>query len=122
VEFLGRVSDVERRELLARCRAINFPGEEDYGLTPLEAMASGRPVVAFRAGGALETIREGVTGVFFDRPEARSLAGALELVDGQFDPATIRAHAERFDVPVFKQRMYETLARLLTEYRSQHAA
>jgi glycosyltransferase involved in cell wall biosynthesis len=122
VEFLGRVSDVERRELLARCRAFIFPGEEDYGLTPLEAMASGRPVVAFRAGGALETIREGVTGVFFDRPEARSLAGALELVDGQFDPATIRAHAERFDVPVFKQRMYETLARLLTEYRSQHAA
>lgn len=86
VEFLGRVSDTERKDLMARCRAFIFPGEEDYGLTPLEAMASGRPVVAYRGGGALETVMEGVTGVFFDRPDTQALAGTLQNLEDRFDP------------------------------------
>lgn len=118
VEFLGRVSDGERRALMAGCRAFIFPGEEDYGITPLEAMVSGRPVVAFRAGGALETVLEGVTGVFFDRPDPESLAGALAALPEDLSPQRIREHALRFDIPTFKRRMYETLARRYTEYRA----
>lgn len=121
VEILGRVSDDERRALLAGCRAFIFPGEEDYGLTPLEAMASGRPVVAYRAGGALETVKEPVTGVFFERADSTSLAEALSGLDDRFDPNAIRRHAAGFDIPVFKRQMYETLARRYTEYRSRMA-
>ncbi len=122
VEFLGRVSDEERRDLMARCRAFIFPGEEDYGLTPLEAMASGRPVVAYRAGGALETVRDGVTGAFFDRPDPESLAGTLRSLGDGFDPAAIRAHAREFDVSVFRSRMFDVLARRYAEYRAAMAA
>jgi glycosyltransferase involved in cell wall biosynthesis len=122
VEFLGRVSDGERRDLMARCRAFIFPGEEDYGITPLEAMASGRPVVAYRAGGALETVREGVTGIFFDRPEPASLADALRNLGDHFHAALICEHAASFDVSVFKQRMYDVLARRYVEYRAGQAA
>lgn len=67
VEFLGRLEDAQVAKLLAHCRALLFPGEEDFGITPLEAMASGRPVIAYRAGGALETVVEGKTGVFSTR-------------------------------------------------------
>lgn len=121
VEFLGRVSDTERRNLMGQCRALVFPGEEDYGLTPLEAMASGRPVVAYRGGGALETVEEGVTGVFFDRPHPDSLAAALESLGDDFDPVAIRMHAEAFDVAVFKRRMFDVLARRYAEYRARMA-
>jgi glycosyltransferase involved in cell wall biosynthesis len=119
VEILGHVSDSQRRSLLARCRAFIFPGEEDYGLTPLEAMASGRPVVAYRAGGALETVKDGVTGVFFDEPDAGALMHALNSFDDRFDPGAIRAHAASFDIPVFKRKMYETLAQRYSEHRSR---
>lgn len=122
VEFLGRVSDGARRDLMARCRALIFPGEEDYGLTPLEAMASGRPVVAFRAGGALETVKEGTTGAFFDRSDPESLADALRNLGDGFDPASIRQHAEGFDKAVFKRRMFEVLARRYVEYHAQLAS
>lgn len=121
VELLGRISDEERRDLMARCRAFIFPGEEDYGLTPLEAMASGRPVVAYRGGGALETVTEGVTGVFFDRAQPESLAGTLRDLGDAFDSVAIREHAEGFDVSVFKRRMFEVLARRYAEYRAQMA-
>jgi glycosyltransferase involved in cell wall biosynthesis len=121
VEFLGRVSDAERRELMARCRAFIFPGEEDYGLTPLEAMASGRPVVAYRGGGALETVKEGITGAFFDRADPGCLAETLRSLGNGFDPVAIRAHAEEFDVAVFKQRLFDVLARRYGEYRARMA-
>jgi len=76
-------------------------------------MAAGKPVVAFRAGGALETVVDGVTGVFFDRPETDALVDAIEQVDRlTVDPSALRAHAERFDVTVFRQRWRELLARL----------
>jgi glycosyltransferase involved in cell wall biosynthesis len=108
IRFAGRVSDVERRRLMARCRAFVFPGEEDFGIAPLEANASGRPAIAFAGGGALDTIIEGLNGVFFREPSAGSLAERVRTFDpSQFEPLGIRAHAERFDVRVFQAKMRE---------------
>jgi len=102
VRFLGRLSDEAVREQLARCRAFVFPGEEDFGLAPLEAMASGRPVIAFAGGGALETVIEGVTGTFFTEPTVDALAAAVESFDDRlYDPVAIRRHAEGYDQAVF---------------------
>lgn len=106
VQFLGRVSDAELKDLLARCRAFIFPGEEDFGITPLEASASGRPVVAFAAGGALDTIAEGQTGVFFREQRVEAVMEAIQTVElHAWDPHQIRAHAERFDTSVFHREM-----------------
>ncbi len=106
IEFLGRVSDAELAELYSRCQALVFPQEEDFGIVPLEAMAAGRPVIAYRAGGALETVVEGETGVFFDRQDAESLMEAVKAFDpGRFDPERARRQALAFDVEVFKGRM-----------------
>lgn len=105
VRFLGRVSEQEMRRLYARCRAFIFPGEEDFGLTPLEAQASGRPVIAYAGGGALDTIIDGQTGLFFAEKSPASLVDALlrfEKMD--FDPAAIRENALKFDVAVFRER------------------
>jgi len=104
-EFLGAISDAELRPLMNRARAIVVPGEEDYGLVPLEANASGRPAIAYGAGGALETIEPGVTGEYFDEVSPQSLARALRTFDpDRYDPATVRAHAESFGPEPFKAR------------------
>lgn len=106
VEFLGYVSEERRRELFARCRAFIFPGEEDFGITPLEAMAAGQPVIAYAGGGALDTIIDGVTGRFFREQSAAALAAAVALSRGdQYDSAAIRRHAEGFGRPVFLSRI-----------------
>lgn len=105
VEFLGRVSDAELAELYSHCLALVFPQEEDFGIVPVEAMAAGRPVIAYRDGGALETVLEGETGIFFDRQEPESLVEAVKRFDpGDFDSRRIRRHAQRFDSSVFKER------------------
>jgi glycosyltransferase involved in cell wall biosynthesis len=97
ITFLGRVSEERRRELFARCRAFVFPGEEDFGITPLEAMAAGRPVIAYARGGALDSVVEGETGRFFSEPSPAALAAAVALSrTDQYDPLRIRAHAEGF--------------------------
>jgi glycosyltransferase involved in cell wall biosynthesis len=106
VEFLGRVPDGQVESLMANCRAFIFPGEEDFGITPLEAMASGRPVVALRAGGAKETVLDGETGLFFDEPTAESLMDALQRLDTlEIDPQGNRTHAETFDLKRFQIRL-----------------
>lgn len=106
VEFLGRASDAELPSLYARCRAFLFPGEEDFGIAPLEANASGRPVIAFAAGGALDTVVDGESGVLFDRQDVASLMDAVRRVERlAWDPARIRAHAERFDTHVFRREL-----------------
>jgi glycosyltransferase involved in cell wall biosynthesis len=109
VDFLGWQSDAELSKLYSGCRALIFPGIEDFGIVPLEAMASGKPVVAFAAGGALETVVEGSecpTGVFFKEQTVASLKEAMRKASEiQFDPQGIRMHASRFDRSVFKENL-----------------
>ncbi len=106
VRFLGRVPDADVPGLYAHCRAFIFPGEEDLGITPLEAMAAGRPVIAYAAGGALETVIEGQTGVFFREQTPEALAEAVREFETQkFDPAASRRQAERFDIASFQARV-----------------
>ncbi len=132
VEFLGWQPDEVVRDHYARCRALIFPGEEDFGIVPLEAMACGKPVIAFGRGGALETVhplavpsalggeassgdqpgqchRSGApTGVFFFEPSTESLVHAMELFERrqcEFDPRSIRDHVAPFDRRLFKERM-----------------
>ena len=110
IKFLGRVSDQERLDLMARCKAFVFPGEEDFGITPLEANAAGRPVIAYGRGGALDTIVEGMNGVLFHEPTADALIQASQNFNpSAFDPQQIRAHAEKFDTRVFQQALRERL-------------
>lgn len=111
VRFLGRVPDVELADLVGNCRAFVFPGEEDFGIAPIEAMAAGRPVIAYAAGGALDTIVDGRTGRFFDCPEPESLIGAVERLEAdRYDQAAIRAQALTFDVAVFQERITRLIA------------
>jgi len=111
IHFLGRVHGERLRELYARATALIFPGAEDLGLTALESQASGRPVIAYRAGGALETVVEGVTGSFFAEQTAESLLETLARFDPrQYDPRHLRRHAAAFDKEVFKQRIRDVIA------------
>jgi glycosyltransferase involved in cell wall biosynthesis len=110
VEFLGRRPDVEIADLYARCRAFLFPGFEDFGIAPVEAQAAGRPVVAFAAGGALETVVDGKTGVFFPEQTAEALALAIERFEGlTLDPVVCRRNAERFSAVRFRARIQQVI-------------
>ena len=106
VEFTGRLSEPEVNELVCRCRAFLFPGNEDFGIAPVEAQAAGRPVVAFAAGGALDTVTDRETGVTFAEATVDSMVEAILRLDAmQLDPETIRQHALRFDTNVFRERI-----------------
>lgn len=106
VEFLGRLSDEQVRHHLSRCRAFIFPGEEDFGLAPVEAQASGRPVIAYGAGGALASVVKGATGEFFYEPTAEALSAVVrQFQPDHYDPHAIRRHAEEFDTRVFLRRI-----------------
>jgi glycosyltransferase involved in cell wall biosynthesis len=118
IRFLGAQPFAALRHYYARCRALVFPGEEDFGICPLEAMASGRPVVAFGQGGALETVVEGVTGTFFHQQHPDDLIVALERADkSHFDCAKIVTHARRFGIHRFKREMTNAIARAIEEKR-----
>jgi glycosyltransferase involved in cell wall biosynthesis len=109
VKFLGFVGDDGVvRDYLARCRGFLFPGEEDFGITPLEAQSCGRPAIAYAAGGALDTIKPGETGELFPQQTVEALTDVLARFDAtRYDPQRIREHALQFDSSVFKQRMAE---------------
>jgi len=108
VTFLGRVPDAELPDLLARCRAYVLPGAEDFGIAPLQAQAAGRPVIARRAGGALDTVVEGKTGVFFDEPTPEALSAAVRAFDpDSIDPHACVQNAARFDAGVFKRKLMQ---------------
>ncbi len=104
--MLGYVDDARMNALLGNARAAIVPGEEDFGLLPLEAAAAGRPTIAFRAGGALETVVDGTTGTFFDEPSPESLARALrDFEAAAYDPPALRRHAEIFAPARFVERL-----------------
>lgn len=106
VQILGRRPDSEVQAAFQTCRAFIFPGHEDFGITPVEAMACGKPVIALKKGGALETIVEGKTGVFFNNPTDEELAAAVEKLEAaSWDPAAIRQHAEQFSAENFLEKM-----------------
>lgn len=103
ITFCGRVDDAGVAQAMRECRGLVFPGEEDFGITPLEANASGRPVIAFGAGGALETVRDGVTGVLFPEQTPSALAAAVRRAESiPWDATALRAHADQFSVTRFE--------------------
>lgn len=109
--FLGRQPDAVAARYASRCRALLFPGEEDFGMSPLEVNAAGRPVIAYNAGGAIETVVEGVTGLFFNDPTSASLANAIEEFETcSWNRQLIRQHAEKFDRTVFTFRILQFLS------------
>jgi len=115
VRFVGWQSDEQIARHYAASRALLFPGLEDFGIAPVEAMASGRPVLAYARGGAVETVVDGVTGIHFHDQTVESLVGAMEKLESnapRFDPAQLRAHARRFSTERFETQMRESLARV----------
>jgi glycosyltransferase involved in cell wall biosynthesis len=113
VTFLGRLPNAEVEHYASRCRALLFPGEEDFGMAPLEIAAAGRPTIAYRAGGAVETIVEDVTGVFFDHQTPSDLASAIrrfETMDWRAD--ILSAHASKFGIDVFRNSLWRFLSRV----------
>ncbi len=106
IHFLGYVSGKEIGDYFARCRAFILPGQEDFCIAPVEAQAAGRPVIAYAAGGALDTVVEGVTGTFFYEQTPEALIKVIrEFDENRYDPAAVRRHAERFDKRVFKKQL-----------------
>jgi glycosyltransferase involved in cell wall biosynthesis len=106
IEFLGWRNDSELAELYAGCSALLFPGEEDFGIVPLEAMASGKPVIAYGKGGVLETVVEGITGTFFYEQTEKAFTSALDrAASSLFNSETIRAHALKFSRTVYRNRI-----------------
>lgn len=122
IQFLGRLPDEQVAREMARCKALIFPGEEDFGITPVECMASGRPVIAYGAGGALETVVDQETGLFFPEQTMDALVHALEEIDSySFDPAALQARASCFDTSVFEKQMLMLVADALEEHRSSNS-
>jgi glycosyltransferase involved in cell wall biosynthesis len=136
VEFLGKVNDDQLRRLLSGCRALLFPGEEDFGIVPVEAQSFGRPVIAYASGGVLETVR-GVysdatqpyarpvgepTGIFFAEQSEAALTKAIqdfEAIEGEFHPQTIREHSLRFDREIFKQKIADFVRSALADFQER---
>ncbi len=110
VVFLGRQPDRIVNRYASQCRALIFPGEEDFGMAPLEVNAAGRPVIAYGAGGAAETVIERVNGILFREQTVDALIGALEVCEHRtWDPVTIRGIAQRYDVHLFQKRLLDFL-------------
>ncbi|MDB5070800.1 MAG: glycosyl transferase, group 1 [Candidatus Eremiobacteraeota bacterium] len=121
--FHGSIDDAARNALVGGARAAILPGEEDFGLVPLEAAAAGRPTIAYGAGGALETIAENETGAFFREPAPRALADAIRAFDpAKYDPARLRAHAEQFRPERFVARLRAIVDDTLNARASQRRA
>jgi glycosyltransferase involved in cell wall biosynthesis len=118
IEFLGRVSEKELPKYYSECQAFIFPQEEDFGIVAIEAMASGRPLIAFQGGDIPEHMEEEKMGIFFDEQKAESIVEAVEKFQGKsFDPEYIRSKAMRFDKEIFKARIKEYIDEIALEQR-----
>jgi glycosyltransferase involved in cell wall biosynthesis len=112
VTFLGHVDRQAVLDLFASCHAYLTPGIEDFGIAPVEAMAAGKPVVAYGRGGVTETVEDGVTGILVDRQEPDAFADAIRRIDDlRFDPSALRERARRFDAPRFRSEWNALLDR-----------
>ena len=110
IRFVGRAAGAQKAELFARCTAFILPAIEDFGITPLEAMASGRPVIAIGAGGALDTVIPGVTGEFFEDQTSESLAATLQRFNADaYDPNVILHHAKSFCSDRFRRQIADAV-------------
>jgi len=121
IEFLGNVDSETLKKHYQECQALIFPQEEDFGIVALEAMACGRPVIAYRGGGALESVKENETGLFFDEQTAGSLVDAVKKFDsGKFKSRKIKNHAMKFDKNIFKKKIKEFAEKSYYEHRNRH--
>lgn len=124
IKFIINLDDRTAEQLYMDCRALIFPGEEDFGIVPLEAQACGKPIIAYGKGGALETVivpdpsdNKAATGIFFDKQDAKSLQNAIEKFESMedaFNPPNCRLNAERFDVNRYKIEMAECIEAIMT--------
>ena len=122
IRFIDAVSDQDLAQHLSRCKALIFPGVEDFGIVPVEAMASGRPVIAYARGGALETVIHGKTGILFYEQSARALAEAvIQLESGKFsfEPYALREFAAKFDRSRFSQRISDFIFERIAESKGE---
>ncbi len=120
VQFLGRVSNEERARLFQDAIAFLHPQEEDFGITPVESMAAGRPVIAYRKGGATETVIDRKTGVFFDKQHWEEIANTVLHFDHtKFDPMEIREHAKQFSVQIYHKKMHDYVQQKWEEHQKK---
>ena len=120
IEFLGFVSEEKLKDMYANAKALIFPQIEDFGITPLEAMSSGRPVIAFNQGGALETVIDGKTGVFFKEQNVPHLKAAVEKCENTvWDSKEIRNHAKKFGSEVFEEKLYKYIEKKYLEWNKK---
>ncbi|MBU1177687.1 glycosyltransferase [Patescibacteria group bacterium] len=120
IEFLGPVSDEEKNKLLASCKGFIHPQEEDFGIAAVEAMAAGRPVIAYKKGGALETVVEGVTGEFFEDQTPWSLVDTVrEFKADKYDPVAIQKRVADFDTSIFKKKIKNYVEEAYQEHQQK---
>jgi glycosyltransferase involved in cell wall biosynthesis len=121
VRIAGPQSGQALRELYAGCRALIFPGEEDFGIVPVEAMASGKPVVGYDRGGLRDTVTDGTTGILYPDPSVEGLIAAIERFErdhADFDPAVICAHAARFSAARFRDQFATLVDAKMADFRA----
>jgi glycosyltransferase involved in cell wall biosynthesis len=119
IEFLGELREEDLRKYYQECQALVFPQEEDFGIVALEAMACGKPVIAYQGGGALESVKKGETGMFFNEQTPESLIKAVkEFRPEKFNSQIIRAHALKFDKEIFKKKIKEFIEKTYYEHRN----
>ncbi|HSA08099.1 MAG TPA: glycosyltransferase, partial [Candidatus Moranbacteria bacterium] len=119
IEFLGRVDDEELKKYYAECQAFVFPQEEDFGIVAIEALASGKPLIAYRGGDIPEHMEEEKMGVFFDKQSPKAIIEAVEKFKKlSFDPSYIRSKVLKFDREVFKEKMKEIIEKETEKHKS----
>ncbi len=124
IQFLGFLSDQKVASLMSEAKALIFPGEEDFGLTPIESMAAGRPVIAYKKGGVTETVIDGKTGIFFDKPNANSLNDAINILEKTYERFSVdacRKQAEKFSWEKMAKvalQVFENVAKNESDHKS----